>query len=551
MIALVGALAALSGGGSAWAGRYHVYSCRMPDGEAAPTDGWTRVFGPDTKDDYLEDTCQTGGALVAALGDGATHVVNTDYVSWQFQAPSPLVLVNTEMWRAGDTSQPSSNLYTYQYWLAAPSLNDPFDQCLSNQRCSSQGNTSEPLAPANEIEIPGADLGTQIFVAAGCSGATELEPLECPENRGATDNYAAAIYLFAANFTLEQTAPPSVSSVGGELSTAPAIEGTSHIVFSASDPGAGIYEVQFSIDGKVVQHEVVDEDGGRCHNVGQTADGLPAFLYLQPCPATVNADMGFDSLAVPNGSHHLIVTLTDAAGNVATLLDRTIDVDNPGPPGPPNGLGASSHARLQARWASTSHRRLAVSFGHRAKIVGRLTDQDGTPIVGAQMELIETPAFVGAHQASTLGGLTGPHGEFTIRLPARLSSRSVTVAYYARIGDLRPAASTTLDLAVRAPLSLVIYPRTASAGSTIQFRGRLLAGPIPAGGKPLILEARSGSGRWIEFDVLRSDSRGRYGASYTFKFPGPVLYQFRVVCEQEADYPYTEGFSPVVTVNER
>lgn len=549
MIALVGALAALSGGGSAWAGRYHVYSCRMPDGEAAPTDGWTRVFGPDTKDDYLEDTCQTGGALVAALGDGATHVVYQDMVTWEFQGPPFAAVVGASITRAGEVLGFPGEEAGYAVELAGPLQKNEFESCVFVWGCSLLGSPTEPSSPEDSVVVPSANVGSALYLMASCGSG--FEGRECDDHLADANNYAAAIYLFAANFTLEQTAPPSVSSVGGELSTAPAIEGTSHIVFSASDPGAGIYEVQFSIDGKVVQHEVVDEDGGRCRNVGQTADGLPAFLYLQPCPATVNADMGFDSLAVPNGSHHLIVTLTDAAGNVATLLDRTIDVDNPGPPGPPNGRGASSQARLQARWASTSHRRLAVSFGHRAKIVGRLTDQDGTPIVGAQMELIETPAFVGAHQASTLGGLTGPHGEFTIRLPARLSSRSVTVAYYARIGDLRPAASTTLDLAVRAPLSLVIYPRTASAGSTIQFRGRLLAGPIPAGGKPLILEARSGSGRWIEFDVLRSDSRGRYGASYTFKFPGPVLYQFRVVCEQEADYPYTEGFSPVVTVNER
>ena len=66
-----------------------------------------------------------------------------------------------------------------------------------------------------------------------------------------------------------------------------------------------------------------------------------------------------------------------------------------------------------------------------------------------------------------------------------------------------------------------------------------------------MLEARSPGGRWLEFDVIRSDSRGRFHAGYRFKFPGPADYQFRVVCEAEADYPFATGSSNVVSVYER
>ena len=88
---------------------------------------------------------------------------------------------------------------------------------------------------------------------------------------------------------------------------------------------------------------------------------------------------------------------------------------------------------------------------------------------------------------------------------------------------------------------MAIAPRTVPSRGTIRFRGRLLAGPIPKGGKPLILEARSGAGAWIEFHVVRTNSRGRFSSSYRFKFPGPARYRFRVVCEQEADYPFASG----------
>ncbi len=99
----------------------------------------------------------------------------------------------------------------------------------------------------------------------------------------------------------------------------------------------------------------------------------------------------------------------------------------------------------------------------------------------------------------------------------------------------------TLTLSVRAGVTLRIAPRTASVGRSIRFSGRLRGGPIPSGGKLLVLEARSRGGPWLEFDVIRSDARGRYHASYRFKFPGPADYQFRVLCEAEADYPVRDG----------
>ena len=83
------------------------------------------------------------------------------------------------------------------------------------------------------------------------------------------------------------------------------------------------------MDGKVVQSTVLDEDGGRCRNVGETSDGLAAFLYVQPCPASVSADVGFDTTRVANGEHHLVVSVIDAAGNAATVLDRNITIENP------------------------------------------------------------------------------------------------------------------------------------------------------------------------------------------------------------------------------
>ena len=146
---------------------------------------------------------------------------------------------------------------------------------------------------------------------------------------------------------------------------------------------------------------------------------------------------------------------------------------------------------------------------------------------------------------------TGPDGAFSVRLPGGVSSRTLRFTYRAHLGDAVPAATSGLTLGVRAGIALSISPRVASVGRSIAFRGRLLGGPIPRGGKQLVLQARSRGGSWIVFNVIRCDARGRYRARYRFRLAGPVRYQFRVLSEPEADYPFGGGSSNVVTVRER
>ncbi len=393
-------------------------------------------------------------------------------------------------------------------------------------------------------------MGGDIYVRAACNGPTEPPLNECPDKVGDPNAYAAVVYLFAADLTLEQTAGPSASDVSGELASAPAVSGTSDVAFTATDPGSGVYQAVISVDGQVVQRTGLDDNGGKCRNVGETTDGLPAFLSPQPCERSLSADVGFDTTRVSNGSHHLIVTATDAAGNAVAVLDRTITVANSGAPGPPNGANASSQATLVVAWKGSRRERITVGYGHAETVAGRLTASDGTPISGAQIEVLATPSFAGAKPKLT-SVLTGPDGRFAIRVPPGASSRTLHFVYRSHQGDALPTVTRTLSLGVRAGIALTIAPRTASVGRSIFFRGRLRGGPVPHDGKQLVLEARSSGGRWIEFDVIRTDSRGRYHASYRFKFPGPADYQFRARSEPESDYPFLAGASRAIGVHER
>jgi hypothetical protein len=487
---------------------------------------------------------------VAALGDQVSRTANTDSSVWILKAPTGATVAATRLWRAGDAEGGAEFNAGYQFTFAGPAGKPYFDQCSFLGECVTKGVMGDPFATKNSINVPESALGTPLTMTATCGGTINYS---CPTGNGDANGYAAVVYLYAADVTLEQSAGPTATNVGGELAGAPTVTGSSALTFNASDPGAGVYEAVFSVDGQVVQRTVVDEAGGRCRDVGQTTDGTPAFLYLQPCPGSVGADVALDTTRVANGTHRLTVSVIDAAGNGAAVLDRVAAFYNapaPGVPGPANGVNASAQAKLSVRWGRTRKPDLTSAFGSRRTITGRLTGLGGAPISAAQIDVQASPA-AGGRALALVGPRTDRDGRFTMRLAAGISSRTLRFAYRAHLGDLTPTATGRLTLKVRAGLTLRISPRRAAVGQSIFFSGHLRGHPIPAAGKQLVLEARSPGGSWIEFKVVRADRRGRYRASYRFKFPGPALYQFRVVCEPESDYPFAAGSSQVLAVQER
>ena len=100
-------------------------------------------------------------------------------------------------------------------------------------------------------------------------------------------------------------------------------------------------------------------------------------------------------------------------------------------------------------------------------------------------------------------------------------------------------------------MRLTVSPRRAVRGQSVRFRGRLLGGPIPRGGKQLVMTVRGQTGGWLRFDVVRTDSRGRFSLGYRFKQPGAARYRFRALSLAEAAYPYLAGGSNVAAVRKR
>jgi len=571
----IGVMLAAPGAARAEGGRYHVYSCRMPGGQVAPADGWSSAKS--TTSDYTQDTCGEGGALIAALSDGATHEVETDKATWTFSAPTESAIAAATLWRVGDADGGWATNATYEFWLAGPEDNDVkadvFDQCVAEFGCpTGLGDTSHVRSASNVVSVLPEYLSTHLFVNVSCGGSAGYS---CPSGKGDANGYAAVVYLYAADLVLEQASSPTVTpgSITGELATDSTVSGEPHLLFEASDSGSGVYQALVTVDGKAVGATTIDSNGGKCVNVGQTTDGLPAFLYLKPCAPSVSADVPLDTTALTNGAHHVVVAVTDAAGNSTVVLDRVMAVSNPVPspgpvtttsnatpspqnspapqPQPTNGLNASALASLSARWSSSSEPALRSRYGRAQTVVGRLLAPSGAPISGALIEASMTPSDQGAHSAALGSVRTAADGTFRMRLPARAPSSTIALAYRSVLSSAVPSATAALALIVPAGLRLRVAPRVSHVGGRIRFRGILHGGPIPPGGKQLVLQASSPRSRWRTFEAITTDRRGRYRASYRFRLPGPVSYRFRAVSPAEADYPFARGASNVVRVRER
>ncbi len=574
------------------AGVYHVYSCRIPygpdAGEPAPVQvasgggeeagRWSKATSGEAG--AAANSCGTPeGTLSAELAASHTHS-NLDDAAWIFTAPpAEKIVAGTKLWRSGNADGGAG----YGFWFAAP--NDVFStsnvfgpSCVYNAGCHSGiGSASQPLASVNEVGVSAENVpSSHLYINASCSSAS------CPSSSGDEQGHAVVVYVYATDIALEEQSDPSVGEVSGELASGAQLSGTASLDFHASDPGSGIYKAVVSVDGKVIESPVVGQ-GELCKEVAVPAEDGPAFLSAQPCPASTAAHVSLDTATLSNGSHKLLVEISDAAGNATPVIERTIEVGNgaasqasatqqtsgslsqnlidslqPALAGTQaNGTPASTHASLSAWWVAGhdahvgSHgQQLTGEFGQAQTITGRLTGAGGEPIADAQIAVAARSSYGGAPSLPLAGAHTGAQGRFTIRLGRASSSQRLQLSYSPTLGGA-PVASQSLRLVVKAKVLLRVSPSSVSAGQTVRLQGRVLGGPIPSGGKQVVLEARSNGGPWLQFLVVRSGRSGRFHGSHRFRLAGPVHYWFRAVCPQEADFPFAAGASGGVSVWER
>jgi hypothetical protein len=355
---------------AARAGQWMQVSCTNPNGSSSNGQGWSSTSaGSVGAGSTASANCSSTQPMFAQLA-GANASGNSENLIYAPPAGSSIAGGAISATISGDGGQNGAPgdavIYSPQEVYAA---GDVLVQCSWGSQTA-----NAPCGPVTGTYGLPANGGAtaQIFVDAGCAdtGGT------CPAG---ADGYVAQASVSAADILLSNNAVPAGSGfTGTALGT---VTGTGNLLFTATDPsGPGVYNVTVQLDGTTVYSATPNTNGGACEPVGtDSASGALQFDASQPCPTTAAVNAPVPTTGVANGTHTLIASVTDAAGNAATVLDQTITVDNPTSTTPTTPTTPTSTTKLRRlrdkvvfRWdfRHTRTRLESVTLAHKAKLPG-------------------------------------------------------------------------------------------------------------------------------------------------------------------------------------
>jgi hypothetical protein len=530
------------------AGQYQVYSCSDPiTGASLPTDNWSSEgTGP------VKNECATS-PVAGGLKVEAWAQFSGTRATWKFTAPADTNIVAATLYRSAEVSYRA-----LAYW-ASPEDDynsvDAFDSCSGadiNNACTlgtNDAKTCEPrscYSPSDVLAVPSSNLpSSQLSVSMRCL----------------TGGCGGSEALHSADITLQQDFGPTATATGGSLTTQTVLQGVENIDISASDPGSGIFQAIFEVDGKALPGQIIDTDGGSCEPYKTESDGTNVFLNPMPCPQWLtNVSVPFDTAQVTDGPHQLTILVSDAAGNTTTILNRSVIFNNSGEyaiqvqrqeqaeqqrqelllRGACNAE-CDDHAILHAADVKLTTKVFARRYARSAlTLKGQLLDHTGSPMRGAVIELSQQASYLGAQGILIATTTTNAKGNWTFRVP-KGPSRLLIVGYRSHSKDPTYAVQLQYHENVRAGVNLNA-PSHVHPGQAFDFQGHLAGGYIPTGGILVSLEIYYG-GEWREIALLRTNPRGAFAYRYTFAAVEPTTYRFRASVPSSTVYPFARAAS--------
>lgn len=477
---------------------YVVYSCRLPDGRAAATDGWT----PNGSAPYVwfDNACSGGGTLRAGLA-GDHQPANSSTVGWSFDSGAAEI-AGYSIVRSGriygHTTGASMFFYTSDLENSGVG-GHAVDYCAEYTGCSSVAGRLD----RGRAQIPGGSHSWHVMV--GCGG---ISGVNCVPAAGAPE--FGSLRVDSAAFTLSDAGHPEAGGATGSLTDPGATSGD--LSFVATDDISGVHRAAIEVDGAEVATSYPNTNGGRCVKLGLTP-GVNDFQYRQPCPKSQQVDLSLPAGAVTPGTHTIRARVYDAAGNGFTAFGpRTV-----------TSAGGSVTASSGARLVPDAAGPILATYGSIVKLTGTLRGSTGEPVAGASVSAALTSAAAATGRLDH-AAITDGQGRYAFLFKAT-SSRAIALTY--------GAATLSQSLTVRATIKLrAVHPRVAALG-----RMRL-TGSIPSArtrrGASVAIRVRSGR-RWRTVGVVRASTRGAFRFSYRFRRTRHARLSFRAVALRSGD----------------
>ncbi len=494
--------------GSAPAGNYKMYSCNVPGhGVPLPSTGpWRANFdGPNTR---LFDSCAVGGGFGIALEPARRSMRPGSSASLVLERPS-----------AGPKA--AIGIVGYRTWLTAELGGFGAPAFISDGGAfSPPGGTTPDESPwiSPVLARTNSSIYVQLYCSTGSINDCQFD--------SATPLTARGIEV-----DLYESMVPSGSFEGGTLLTGDVQRGRRSVLFSATDEESGIARIELLMGNAVVATDDVETVGAACPHVDFSA-----------CRTRRTGTLSVDTSELADGEYTAGLRLTDAAGN-----HRVIRYADPITVGRASSLGSppadgDPAVRLTAQFAANSRSSHTVPFGRPARVRGRLRDAQGRPVPNARIVVTEKPDT--GDSGRTVHTVTGSDGRFRYSTADSGPSRRIDLKYYGRAASTTPTAFYRLRLRVRTTSTF----RVSLRGIVVRYRGRVIAGPIPRGGKQVFIQGRAKGGAWQRFAARWSDAAGRFSGTYRLRVRRPgVRLQFRVEIPRQNGYPYLPHTERIIT----
>jgi hypothetical protein len=315
-LAVCGAALAPAG---ARAGEWVQVSCVNPNGSGAGSQGWVAMIAGGGYGSNTDSNCGPGAPAFAILSNAAAVPVGSaETLRYIPPAGSTLAAGRIEVGLFADGrgygASGTAVAYSPEY---AYNGSNVFFQCASGLPACAPGSYDF----TGELEVP-AGRGGELYLSAGCGG---IAGQSCDE--GGSEGAWSLVRLYSARLALANSSTPEGGGFGGTLLAGDA-RGSSDLTFTASDPeGPGVYQVLVQADGATLYDGTPDQNGGACSTVGVSGASL-MFDAAQPCKRSLSVDLPLDTTALPDGTHTLKVTVTDAAQNSSVAYDAAISTQN-------------------------------------------------------------------------------------------------------------------------------------------------------------------------------------------------------------------------------
>jgi hypothetical protein len=186
-----------------------------------------------------------------------------------------------------------------------------------------------------------------------------------------------------------------------------------------------------------------------------------------------------------------------------------------------------------------------VRHGHATTVSGWLGLSDGTALAGQSVQILAAPDNGLGQFAVTATATTAANGTWTADLPAGPSR--IVEASYGGGGATEATVSGQVKVIVRSRIELKsVTPTRVAWGQSVNIKGKLLGGYLPAGGVNVRLRIGIGDAKATYGVQEHVVGNGRFTTTYTFGAGEARIhrrYWFQIATLPSGNYPYAPSSS--------